>query len=487
MIFTTDTLVFILAMLLITGVVMTKFSAKLGMPSLVFYVGVGMLLKPFIGYENVALTQLFGIFALIVILFDGGMQTKWFDVRKVLAPSLSLATIGVLLTTVIVGGAAKLILQVDWLEAMLFGAIVGSTDAAAVFAVLGSKNIKRRITSTLEAESGTNDPMAVFLTITLIELIEKPDTNYLKLGMGFVLEMGIGLAAGLLVGMAAIWLMNRIHLESSGLYPVLAIGFAVLVYSGTALLHGSGLLAVYVLAMKLGNSQLTCRQPIVRFNSGFAWMMQILMFIVLGLLVTPKELFQFTWQGIVLSFVLMLLARPVSVAVSLLLTRFSLKEKVVIAWAGLRGAVPIVLATYPLLAGLENGQLLFHVVFFVVLSSALIQGSTINPLMTKLGLSEGDKEIIPHRIELISRGRTGQRVMEVRVEAGSGGAGRTMADLALPEECLIIAVVRGQEIIAPRGSTRLEGGDTLYVLTPDIYRDQLKMVMGRDKERVEAG
>ncbi|WP_134704839.1 potassium/proton antiporter [Ammoniphilus sp. YIM 78166] len=481
--FTTDNSIFLFAILLVVGVITTKFSSRFGLPSLVLFIVVGMVLSHFVYFDNAFLTQLFGILALIVILFEGGLQTKWTDVRKVAVPSLTLATLGVVLTTVVVGVFAKYILGVSWLEGFLFGAIVGSTDAAAVFAVLGSKNIKRRLTSTLEAESGTNDPMAVFLTISLIQLIQAPESNNaFTLVIGFLWQMGLGLLMGLVMGRLAVWSINRVNLDSSGLYPVFALAFAIFTYSSTALLYGSGLLAVYVMALWMGNSDLTYRHSIFRFNEGFAWMMQILMFIILGLLVFPAELIHVTWQGIALSVLLMFVARPIGVFVSTSFMKFSVKEKVFISWAGLRGAVPIVLATYPLIAGLENGQMFFDVVFFVVLISALVQGSTISPLANKLGLSGGDKVSVPHSLELVSMGKTNSEIIEVKIEEGAYVVGRELRLLLLPDDTLVTAVIRGDKLITPRGNTKLCVGDILYVLISKSQRERVKQVFMTKRE-----
>ncbi|PZD97055.1 potassium/proton antiporter [Paenibacillus sambharensis] len=485
--FTTDNTVFLFSILLILGVLTTKFSSRLGLPSLVFYIGVGMVLSRFIYYDNAALTQLFGIFALIVILFEGGMQTKWSRVKRVIAPSVSLATLGVLLTTAVVGAAATFILQVTWLEGMLFGAIVGSTDAAAVFAVLGSKNIKQRLSSTLEAESGTNDPMAVFLTVALIELLQNPEAKYGILLLQFILQMGLGLTAGLIMGRLAVKSVNRINLDSSGLYPVFAIAFAIFTYSATAMIGGSGLLAVYIMALIVGNSDLTYKHSIIRFHEGFAWMMQILMFILLGLLVFPENLLQVIWQGILLSLILMFAARPIGVFLSTMGMGFSTREKVVISWAGLRGAVPIVLATYPLLAGLDIGQMFFDAVFFVVLTSALIQGATISPLAEKLGLAGGSKPVVPHSLELVSIGKTSSEILETYVEEHSPAAGKSVKSIPFPNECLVTAVIRGDRVVTPNGNTRLKQGDTVYLMINKREREHVKRLFaGIDAEGDES-
>lgn len=474
MTFTVDSAIFVLSILLIVGVATTKFSSRLGLPSLVLFIGVGMIASQYIYFDNAKITQLVGILALIVILFEGGMQTKWRTMRTVLPAATSLATIGVLLTTVGIGVVAKFVLGLSWLEGMLFGAIVGSTDAAAVFAVLGNKNIKPNITSTLEAESGTNDPMAVFLTITFISLIQAEAGPLLSLIGSFFWQMGIGLLVGLLIGRLSVWAINKINLDSSGLYPVLAMGFAIFTYAFTTAIGASGLLAVYVMAVVLGNMDLTYRHSIFRFNEGFAWMMQICMFILLGLLVFPNQLRDVIWQGLLLALILMFVARPLGVYISLLFSQFNAKEKLFISWAGLRGAVPIVLATYPLLAGLENADLLFNVVFFVVLLSALFQGATLTPFAEKLGLV-GPKTIqVPHSLELVSIGKTNTEIIEIVIEENATIVGQELKNVELPTDTLITAVIRGNRVITPRGDTFIEAGDVLYVLVPKTNRSAIK-------------
>ncbi len=473
-----DTVIFMSALLLLTGVLTTKFSVRFGMPALVLFIALGMILSRFVYYDNAEITQLVGTFSLIVILFQGGMQTDFKEIRPILGPALSLATVGVLLTSIIIGLCATYILDISLEQGLLIGAIVGSTDAAAVFSVLGGLNLKRRIASTLEAESGSNDPMAVFLTVSLIEWIQTPDTSVASMILSFFMQMGLGLVVGILIGFLAVLIINRINFDSSGLYPVMALGFAVLTYGAAVLVQGSGLLAVYVMALVLGNKELTYRRTILAFNQGFAWMMQIAMFVLLGLLVFPNELVSVAWQGLLLSLLLMLVARPISVLVSLMFTRFVFREKVLIAWAGLRGAVPIVLATYPLIAGVEGGQLFFNVVFFVVLTSAIIQGTTISPLAIRLGLVEKDRPQGPTLLELIALGKANSEINHIQVQENMPLVGQEIQNLNLPEDILFTAIIRGDKIITPRGSTMIEKGDTIYVISPKTKREQMKRLLG---------
>lgn len=474
--FAIDNAIFLFSVLLIVGVIMAKFSDRLGLPALIFFIAVGMVLGRFIYYDNASLTQFFGIFALTVILFEGGLSTKWADMRPILKPSLSLAVFGVVITAMVVGVFAKLILGVTWTEGMLFGAIVGSTDAAAVFAVLRNKDIKRKLTATLEMESGSNDPMAVFLTVSLIAIIQSPEANFLTMTGDFFVQMGLGLVFGLLFGRLGIWSINKINLDSSGLYPALSLGFAVLTYSLTAIIGGSGFLAVYVAGILMGNQDLTYRHSIFRFNEGLAWMMQILMFILLGLLVFPQQLYSVVWQGLALSVLLMFIARPIAVYLCTPFMNFSFKEKLFLSWAGLKGAVPIILATFPLIANLEIGQLFFNVVFFVVFTSTLIQGWTISPLASVLGFAEPKRQTAPHSLELVSIGKTNSEMIEIDIEESSRVTGKRLHELDLPNNTLVTAVIRGEKLITPHGNTKLLAGDILYVLVSKAQRENVKKI-----------
>ncbi|MEW9054020.1 MAG: potassium/proton antiporter [Neobacillus sp.] len=489
----TDTFILLTAILFIIGVLSTKFSARLGLPALVLFMMVGMIMGSdilgIIYFDNASTAQLIGVFALIVILFEGGLQTKWQTLRPVILPSLSLATIGVLLTSGIVAFAAKFILDLGWLEAILFGAIVGSTDAAAVFAVLKGQNIKERIGTTLEAESGSNDPMAVFLTVAMIELITLPDASILKLIGSFFIQMGLGVILGFLFGKLSVAALNRINLDSSGLYPIFAIAFALLTYGVTAFLQGSGLLAVYVLAIMIGNAEIAYRQSVFRFSEGFAWMMQILMFVILGLLVFPSDLFKWDIiiKGVVISAILMLVARPIAVFISTLKMNYTNREVAFLSWAGLKGAVPIVLATFPMLANVENSQLIFNVVFFVVLTSCLIQGATITPLAVKLGLTGPKKSTPMHSLELVTLGKVNTEMIEYEMEEDAAIVGKSLLEIPFPEGAIVNAIIRKNQLITPTGTTVIQKGDFLYMLASKQSKPVLKKLLTDKKKDIFPG
>ena len=487
-IFTTDYFILLVALFLIVGVLATKFSNRLGVPVLVLFILIGMITGSdglgLIYFDNANQAQIIGILALVIIIFEGGLHTKWSTVKPVTIPSIILSTVGVLITSAVVAIAAKVILSVTWLEGFLFGAIVGSTDAAAVFAVLKGQNIRERLGATLEAESGTNDPMAVFLTLSFIQLIILEAPNYFLLVSTFFWQMGAGIIMGLALGKIALNAINRVNLDSSGLYPVFAVAFALLTYSITALIGASGLLAVYVAALVIGNSELTYQHSIFSFNEGLAWMMQILMFMILGLLVFPNQLFtlDIVLKGLLLSIILILIARPVAVFISLIKMGYDFKEKIFLSWAGLRGAVPIVLATFPMIAGLENSQLFFNVIFFVVLTSALVQGSTIMPVATKLNLLGTKKVKPPHSLELVSIGKVNAEIIESEVNGDMNITGKTLAQITFPKDVLVTAIVRSGELITPSGRTKIEDGDILYILVSRESKKELRELLNDKKE-----
>ncbi|ELK44613.1 potassium/proton antiporter, partial [Halobacillus sp. BAB-2008] len=484
-----NTILLLTALLFFSGVLVAKFSSRWGIPALILFIMVGMLFGSdglgIIYFDDAKTAQTIGVFALVIILFEGGLHTKWATVRSVALPSLSLATIGVLLTSLMVGIAVYFLVDFTLLESLLFGAIVGSTDAAAVFASLKERNIKAKMGATLEAESGTNDPMAVFLTLSLIQLITQEGTSIWILIPEFFLQMGIGILFGVGLGKLASLSINKIKLDSSALYPVLSVAFALATYSVTAYIGGSGFLAVYVAALVIGNSELTYRYSIFQFNEGFAWMAQILMFVILGLLVFPQELFSsgIILNGLLISIVLILIARPLAVFLSLIKMNYTVKEKLFISWAGLRGAVPVVLATFPIVDGLENSQGIFNLVFFVVLTSALVQGSTINYVANKMQLVGPKKDVPHHSIELISMGKAKAEMIQYQTNAESVIVGQKLRDVQFPNRANISAIIRNNEIITPYGETEIHAGDFLYILVEEKHKEELKKTLEQKRAK----
>jgi cell volume regulation protein A len=384
-----ELLIIIFSALVILSILTIKLSVRLGIPSLTLFLVIGMLAgSDGVGglyFDNPALVQTLGVIALVLILFSGGLDTEWTGVRPVLWNGLSLSTIGVVLTALLVGWFVSWVQGFSFLEGLLLGAIVASTDAAAVFMVLRARNVKlpRPLAHLLELESGSNDPMAVVLTVALIQLMSNPSTNLWDLLWFFVVQMTVGAVAGVAMGELIRWTLNTLKLELRGIYPVLSVAFALLTYGLTAELHGSGFLAVYLAGLFMRRHSVVHQKNLVQFHEGLAWLMQITMFLILGLQVFPARLIPIAGVGLLVSLFLIFIARPFSVYTSLALSRLSLREQTLVAWVGLRGAVPIVLATFPVLAGIQTADTIFHLVFFIALTSVVLQGPPI-PWMTRV-------------------------------------------------------------------------------------------------------
>ncbi len=482
--FLIDRLILLAAVLLLAGIVSSKFSSRVGLPVLVLFLGIGMLAGEDglggIAFDDVTVAHAIGTLALAVILFDGGLQTRWSALRAVWKPSLLLATVGVSVTALVTGLAAAAILGVSPLVGLLFGSIVASTDAAAVFSILRSQglHLRKRVAGTLEVESGSNDPMAIFMTVGLLEVL----TGRLELGPGlltlFVQQMGIGGVVGLGAGWLAVRLVNRIELTAPGLYPVLAGACGLAAFGLAAQAGGSGFLAIYIAGIVLGNSRTVFERGTFLFMDGLAWISQITMFVVLGLLSTPSDVVPVAGAGVLLSAVLILVARPLAVMPLLLLFRFSLREQVLIAWGGLKGAVPIILATFPLMLGLPEGRLIFNVVFFVVLVSATLQGWTLPALATRLGLQEHRAQAPPVFLELLALRDVNAEIIDYPVSAVSTVAGRTVQELGMPDGAIVALVSRGKALLAPRGSTQLQAGDHLFVIARSAARGAVEQALG---------
>lgn len=478
----------ITAVLLLAALGASKLSYRLGVPGLLLFIAIGMLAGSDgpggIWFDDARLSQSVGVIALAFILFSGGLETDRRAIRPVLWQGLSLSTLGVAFTALLVGTFAHYVLNTTWLEGLLLGAIVSSTDAAAVFSILRSKSVsmKGRTQPLLELESGSNDPMAVLLTIGLIEAITNPATGFLPLLLLLVLQLAVGAVAGYGAGRAALWSLNRFKLESDGLYPVFTITVVLLTYSGASLLHGNGFLAVYLAGIILGNGAFLHKRSLVRFHDALAWIMQIVMFLVLGLLVFPSQLLPVAPVGLLLALFLIFIARPAAVFAALAFAQARLSQKALVGWVGLRGAVPIVLATFPLLAGLPVAGLFFNLVFFIVLTSVLLQGTTI-PLVTRLLKLEAP---LPRRkqypLEFVPTTRTTSRMFEIELPPDSPAASLRILDLNLPKTALVVLIGRGDTFLAPRGDTRLEPGDALTILAETADQPALCAVLGLSPE-----
>mgnify|MGYP000918294318 CR=1 FL=1 len=397
-------LILIAGILLAAGIAGALLADRVRIPGLLLFLGLGMLAGSEgiggIEFDNAELARTLGTIALVMILFEGGLTSGWREIRPVLGTAASLATIGTLVTAVIAGLAAKWIFHLTTLEGMLVGAAIAATDSAAIFAVLRRSTVEKPLARSLEGESGMNDPVALLLVIGFIEWIQKPGYGAADMAGLLALKLAVGIVVGLALGRAATWVLARVELPSDGLYPVATIALAGLAYGVSELIHGSGLLAVYLTALALGSANLPARRIVVTFHEGVGWIAQIALFILLGLLVFPSTLNDVALKGLALSAVLIFLARPVATFLATALTRFDVREKAMLGWAGLRGATPIWLATFPVVAGIRTGEEEFAIVFFVVVSSTLVQGATFEPLARRLGLTT-DVPALPRRLLFI--------------------------------------------------------------------------------------
>ena len=474
-----DQIIIIIAIFLVVSATMSKLSDIFGVPALLLFLGIGMLAGSDgpggFYFDDAWLSQAMGTVALAYILFAGGLDTDIQSVKTVTKPALVLATLGVFITALVTGLCIKLFLNVAWLEAFLIGSIVSSTDAAAVFAILRSKNVglKEPLRPLLELESGSNDPMAIFLTIGFIELLKYPEQSIFLLVPLFFRQMILGGLIGYLMSRLFAWIANRIRLYYDGLYTVLSMGWVLLTYGVTALLGGSGFLAVYIVGIMLGELMFAHKKSVIRFHDGVAWLMQIVMFLTLGLLVFPKQLIPIAGSGLLISFLLIFVARPASVFIGLAFSRFNLREKLLISWVGLRGSVPIVLATFPLLAGLDQKHFIFNLVFFIVITSVIFQGTTI-PFVARL--LKVDAPLVQKRrysIEFDGSSKSDMKLEDFIVPFGSRAANKQILELGFPRDSLITLIIRGDQYITPRGDTVLEEGDVLLLLAsteslPDV-------------------
>lgn len=467
--------------LLILSILSSKLSEWLGVPALLVFLGVGMLAGSDgigrIQFDNPVVANLIGTYALAFILFSGGMDTRWNEVRHVLGRGIVLATLGVAITAGLVGLFAWLVLGFRPLDGLLLGSIISSTDAAAVFAVLRSRGVslKGDLKPLLEFESGSNDPMAVFLTTAMLTLIMTPESGVGGMVLALVRQMTLGALAGYAAGRLGRWSFDRVRLEYEGLYPVMSMGLVLLAFGATSAIGGNGFLAVYVCGIVLGNSGFVHKRYLEKFHDGLGWLMQILMFLALGLLVFPSRLGGVAVEALLVAGFLMFVARPAAVYLGMLGSRFDWAQRTLLAWTGLRGAVPVVLATFPLLAGHPASDRIFNIVFFVVLTSVLLQGKSLMPVARSLRVDKPLDQRPRNPLEFDRSDAMKGGTREIEIDVQSPVLGRAIAELGFPSDALVLLIRRGDGFVIPRGSSRVECGDVLMVIAPDETLDAIEL------------
>lgn len=474
----------VLGGLLVISILLSRVTDRLGVPGALLFLVLGMLVgsEGFGGieFDDHGLAFRIGSAALVLILFDGGLNTPLAAVRPIAVPASILASVGVAGTAALAALGARL-LGFAWAEALLFGAVVSSTDAAAVFAVLrgGGVHLRQRVGATLEFESGANDPMAVILTMAVTQSVISGEALGWSTLAGAGIQLAVGVLAGVLAGHVARQVLRRVQVTAGGLYPILSIGVAFFTFGLATLAGGSGFLAVYIAGIVLGNGPLPYRAGILRVHDSVAWFSQISMFLLLGLLIYPSELTGVVWHGLALALFLAFVARPVVVLVLLLPFKFTWRERLFVSWVGLRGAVPIILAAFPLLAGAEGALLVFNLVFFVVVVGALIPGTTVRWAARRMGLEEAMPPPPRAMLEVNSMGLLRGELLSFHVDPATMACGAAISDLAFPEDATVMLVVRGNDLIPPRGGTRLEAGDHVYIFCRDAaQRGVIQLIFG---------
>lgn len=472
-----DRVLLVGAAVVLVAIIAVRLSTRTGLPSLLLYVGIGLLLGEDvlgIGFNNEQLARTLGYAALVLILAEGGLTTSWQGIRPAVPAAAALATVGVGISIGVTGIFAYYLLDVDWQLALLLGTVVSSTDAAAVFSVLRRLPLRRRVTGILEAESGFNDAPVIILVVALSTTAHLDGGEFGRILAELLVELSVGAAVGLVVGRLGAEAIRRVALPSSGLYPLAVLAVAILAYAAAGPLHGSGFLAVYLAALILGNTRLPHRPATRGFAEGLAWLAQIGLFVMLGLLVTPSQLGDAIVPALVVGLALLLVARPLSVLVSVSPFRVPLKEQLFLSWAGLRGAVPIVMATVPVVAGIDKNRELFNVVFVLVVAYTLLQGPSLPYLARRLGVA-APSEPRDLDLEVAPLERLGADMVQVRIPEESLMHGVEVFELRLPPGANVALIVRDGRTIVPGGTTQLRRGDDLLIVVPAALR--------RDTER----
>ena len=466
----------ICSVILFVSILAGKAGFRVGLPALLLFLGIGMLFGSDglgLQFSNPQIAQFIGMIALSIILFSGGMDTKLSEIKPIASQGVVLATLGVLVTTAITGyfifwltGLVAGYETLTLAESLLMAAVMSSTDSASVFSILRSKGVylKQRLRPTLELESGSNDPMAYMLTIILIAYIQSNGMNFLDGAISLAVQLILGLIAGYILGKVSVWIINKVNVENQSLYPILLLAVIFFIFSITSLLKGNGYLAVYIAGLVVGNTKIIHKKSIVTFFDGFTWLWQIVMYITLGLLVNPHELLPVAGIGLTVGIFMIIFARPITVFLCLLPFRnFTTKAKLYISWVGLRGAVPIIFATYPLIAGIENANLIFNVVFFITILSLLVQGTTVTHVARWLHLTDAPDRKDEFGIELPEEIKSAMSEIDITKEVLSHG--NKLMQLKLPDHTLAVMVKRDGKYFIPKGNTELHENDKLLMIS----------------------
>lgn len=473
MLLTTENILLVGSLLLMISIIAGKTTYKFGVPTLLLFLLIGMLAGSEglggIYFDNPTLAQFIGIFSLNFILFSGGLDTHINTIKPVIKEGVALSTVGVLFTALSLGTFVYYITDFTLFESFLLGSIVSSTDAAAVFSILRSKSLalRKNIRPTLELESGSNDPMAYVLTIAFLSLVVNPDQGILSIIPLFLQQMLVGGLLGIVFGFLSKRIINGIDLGFEGLYPVLVIALMFITFSTTDVLGGNGFLAIYICAVYLGNQNIIHKRTILKMFDGMAWLVQIVLFLTLGLLVFPSNIVPIIGIGLLISLFLIVVARPIGVLISLAPFRMPMRRRAYISWVGLRGAVPIVFATYPLITGIDKADMIFNIVFFISVTSIMIQGTTLSIVAKwlKVALPESKKQISAVEKFVIEIPKALMR--EIKLQPGNQGVNHRIIDLNFPRAASIVMIYRDDQYLRPNGTTILQGDDLLYVLADD--------------------
>ncbi|HEY8001135.1 MAG TPA: potassium/proton antiporter [Solirubrobacterales bacterium] len=476
-------LILIAGLLLAAGLIAAKVADSVRVPGLLLFLGLGMVVGSEglggVDFDDAELTRTLGTIGLILILFEGGLTAGWGEIRPVLGTAVSLATIGTVITAVITGLVAVWLFDLSTLEGLLVGSAVAATDSAAIFAVLRGSRLRKPIARALEGESGMNDPVALLLVTGFIDWIQLPDYGALDMAGALVLKLALGLAFGIAIGFGARWCFRNLDLPNPGLYPVASIAAAALAYGMPEIVDGSGFLSVYITALILGTGPVPAKQTTIAFHQGLSWVAQISLFALLGLLVFPSGLGDVAGEGLLLSAALIFVARPLAAFVASAFSPFDNRERLMLGWAGLRGAIPIWLATFPVVAGVGDSALIFNTIFFVVVTSTLIQGTTFEPLARRLGVVSDESALPPPLIETGIIRELGGESFVWRVQPGDAAAGHMIKDLELPREALVNLIVRDGAALPPRGSTEIEEDDELHIVARLEVLPEVQRLAGR--------